>query len=482
MRSEFIAFYFFLLFLLSLFGIHLYWLLWLYFRHKDDEIHEPRLTSFPRVTVQLPVYNERHVIERLLNSVVSLDWPKDKLEIQVLDDSDDDTSEIIERVADKIRFSGITLSHIRRTNRIDFKAGALANGLRVAEGELVAIFDADCIPEPDFLRRTIPHFHNDKVAMVQTRWEFVNRRESLLCRAQALFLDSHFHIEQLARSRGGLLYNFNGSAGVWRKCAIIDSGGWSGETLTEDLDLSIRAQLAGWEFRYLDHVAVPTELPSTVRGFRSQQYRWAKGALETALVRFGDIWKSPIGLRKKVGVTLHLGHKLMNPVLVALAALLVPALYFRLESGYQKLFLIDLPIFILGAGSMSIFYGVAYRRENSPRRIWDALILPFLTSLGVALAVNNSRAVFSALLKRKTPFIRTPKSGFTELRKSDASKTYRIEGDKLTHLEAILAIYALVALVIATSLKLFFTLPFLATFAIGYSYLSILNYAESHEK
>ncbi len=479
MRSEFLMLYFSLLGLLCLFGIHLYWLLFLYKRHRNTKPVKPTLKGYPSVTVQLPLYNEKRVVRRLIEAVAQMDWPIDALEIQVLDDSTDETTDIAREVVSELCAHGHNVQLIHRDCRTEYKAGALANGLKSATGEFVAVFDADNIPPANFLKDSVAYFTDESVGMVQARWDFVNRNQSLLCRAQALFLDSHFGIEQLARSRGGLLLNFNGSAGIWRRRAIEESGGWSGRTLTEDLELSFRAQLAGWKFLYLDDLLVPTELPASVRGFRSQQYRWAKGAVETALQMLPTIWRASIPLRQKIAATLHLTHKFINLVMVALALTLVPALYLRLEGGIEKLFLVDLPIFLLGAGSMSIFYGISFRRTNKNPKLRDTLILPFLTSLGVALAVNNTRAVFSALLGRRSEFVRTPKSGVDERTDGSLPKSYRMKSDASTHIEAGLALYATVSVGIALSLHLYFTAPFLATFAVGYSYLTFLNYRES---
>ncbi len=482
MRSEFLVFYFSLLGLLCLFGIHLYWLLILYRRHHRTKPEKPELTSRPYVTVQLPLYNEKRVARRLIEAVANFQWPQDKLEIQVLDDSTDETTELAGEVIAELCARGHDVKLIHRDCRDEYKAGALANGLKTASGEFVAVFDADNIPPRDFLIESLPYFADKTIGMVQARWDFVNRNQSLLCRAQALFLDSHFGIEQLARSRGGLLLNFNGSAGIWRTKAIVESGGWSGKTLTEDLELSFRAQLAGWRFIYLDDLLVPTELPASVHGFRAQQYRWAKGAVETALIMLPTIWRSMIPLRQKIAASMHLTHKFINLVMVALAVTLVPALYLRLEGGIEKLFLIDLPIFLLGAGSMSLFYGVSFRRMNKNPRLRDMLILPFLTSLGVALAVNNTRAVLSALMRRRSEFIRTPKTGVDKeaVESNEAlPSAYRLPRDGSVHIEAALALYATFSVAAALSLHLYFTAPFLATFAVGYSYLSVLNYRET---
>jgi len=277
MADAVIIVYFFLLFVIAFYGVHIYWLIWLYLRNRSAaESIEPLRGPLPRVTVQLPVYNERAVVVRLIRSAAKLAWPQELLEIQVLDDSDDSTSELAADEVARLRAEGYRIAHIRRTDRSGYKAGALAHGLQLSFGEFVAIFDADNLPRPDFLTKAMGHFADPQVGLVQARWSFLNRAESILCRAQALFLDSHFFVEQSARCRGGLFMNFNGTAGIWRRQAIESAGGWQADTLTEDLDLSFRAQMAGWRFVLAEEIDVPPELPGSIRAFKSQQFRLAK--------------------------------------------------------------------------------------------------------------------------------------------------------------------------------------------------------------
>ncbi len=484
MAKAFLAIYFFLLAYIAIYGFHLYWIISLYVRNKDRR--EPALENIiidkrvPHVTMQLPVYNERTVASRLIATVAALEWPTDKLEIQVLDDSDDNTTDIIREEIEQTRRLGIKIHHIRRSNRNGFKAGALAHGLETAQGEYIAVFDADNMPRPDFLKRLIGYFINPQIGMVQARWSFINRNESLLCRAQALFLDAHFFIEQFARNKGGLFMNFNGTAGIWRKSAIIASGGWQFDTLTEDLDLSYRAQLTGWKMRFIDTVDVPTELPSSIRSFKTQQYRWARGAIETARKVLPTLMLSSNPLRVKVSAFFHLTQKSISMAIVLLALMLIPALYIRLEGGMVKLLLIDLPIFIAGTGSMSVFYGLAYKRQKRTQTTRNGMVLPLLTSIGVALAVNNSFALLSGLFSRKRSFIRTPKSGTGGNKNKILPADYRISFDSTVRIEFIVAAYSLAAIIFAVGLNLYFSIPFLLTFAFGYSYFVFRSIRESY--
>lgn len=492
MKLLFITFYFGLLALLSVYGIHLYWLLAIYLRNRHSlTLPDKGLLGksvFPVVTVQLPLFNERSVALRLIDAVRNFDWPPEKLEIQILDDSDDITSELIANHLANLppNNSGPAIHHIRRNNRSGFKAGALQAGLVRAHGQFLAIFDADNLPRADFLLHTVPFFNDDNVGMVQVRWSFLNRCESWLTRAQSLFLDAHFRIEQQARFKGGLLFNFNGTAGLWRKQAIVEAGGWQHDTLTEDLDLSLRAQLSGSRFIYCDDYDVPTELPNSLTPFKQQQYRWAKGAVQTAIKILPTIFRSSLSYRVKLAAFFHLTHKSTNLILLLLGLTLVPALYYRMDGGTTKLLIIDLPIFVAGTGSMSLFYSLANRANRTipandgTRNRRELLILPFLTSLGVALAVNNSKAFLSGLSGRSSEFIRTAKSGSTDHKHCRIPKSYRTHPERIILVEAGLALYALSASLIAASLHLYPTLPFLLTFVIGYSYFTLLGVRDYH--
>lgn len=477
MKTAFIVLYFLLLAFISFNGIHLYWLISLHLKSRRRRQRPPRssigTSIFPHVTVQLPIFNERRVAIRLIKAVAAFDWPVERLEIQVLDDSTDATSDIIARYLKRRGSAEPAVRHLRRSHRTGYKAGALRDGLRAARGEYIAVFDADNVPRPDFLNRTMPWFQNPEVGLVQARWSFLNRTESLLCRAQALFLDAHFCIEQQARYAGNLMFNFNGTAGIWRRQAIVDAGGWRSDTLTEDFDLSIRAQLGGWKFVFLSGYDVPTELPNAIGAFKSQQYRWSKGAMQTATKLLPTVLRSDLPLRVKAASLFHFLNKTVSLALLLLAVLLIPALHVRLESGLTKLLLVDLPIFIAATGSMSLFYSLAYR-AGQRRKSWkDALLLPALTSLGVALAVNNSRAILSAIFGKRSSFVRTPKSGSTAHRFLPLPRAYATGVESTTWIEGGLAVYALTAIIMAVQMQLFFTVPFLATFFLGYLYFSV---------
>lgn len=481
MRELFIGFYFFLLFFVAFYGIQIYWLVFLYLRHRNrPHLKPPDNLARPMITVQLPVYNEKAVVVRLIHAVTRFNWPTDRFEIQVLDDSDDVTTSLIEQEVDRLQHEGIPIHHIRRPNRDGFKAGALANGMATAHGEFIAIFDADNLPHPDFLKQLMPYFRDTSVGLVQARWGFLNRNASLLCRAQALFLDAHFYIEQMARSRGNLPMNFNGTAGIWRREVIDKAGGWQFDTLTEDLDLSYRAQMAGYRFLFIDDVEVPTELPSSIRAFKIQQHRWARGAMETGLKLLPTIWRSSLPLRSKIAASFHLTQKSVAVALLLLSIMLMPALYLRMEGGAWKLLLVDLPIFLAGAGSMSLFYGLAYRRGCTDKSGCSRLILPLLTSLGIGLSVNNTFALIGALFGRSRHFVRTPKSGQTESDRIGLPANYKVPFDHSVWVETLLAVYAVCAVGCAVDAGLLASVPFLLTFAFGYSYYSVVSIKERH--
>ncbi len=481
MTQAFTIFYFLLLGYLAIYGFHIYWLIYLYFKHK------PALPSLPpdpgtepMVTVQLPVYNERLVVKRLIQSVAAFDWHKDKFEIQILDDSTDSTSDIISNEVFRLKQQGLNIYHIQRDHRKDYKAGALKEGLKQAKGEYIAIFDSDNLPRPDFLKKLIGYFSDSRIGMVQARWSFLNRSQSILCRAQALFLDAHFFVEQAARSRAGLFMNFNGTAGIWRKNAIEDAGSWQGDTLTEDLDLSYRAQLAGWKMILAEEVDVPTELPSTIRGFKTQQYRWARGAVETGRKNMIAIFKSKAPFKIKIGAWFHLTQKTMSLAVMMLSLLLVPAVFLRWEVGGWKLLLIDLPIFIAGTGSMSLFYGLAYKRQKEIHNFKNMMTMSLLSAMGVALSINNSFATLSAIFSKKRIFYRTPKSGVTDKISAQIPKDYKIKFDYTMNVEVLLALYSVIAMICAFQSELYASLPFLTIFTLGFTFFFTLSLRDKY--
>lgn len=398
---------------LNLYGLNAYLLLaihwWNRRRIRDVTTPGPPV-EWPSVTVQLPLYNERYVARRLLEAVGALDYPPDRLEVQVLDDSTDDTSVIIAATADRLRARGLTVVQLQRRERTGFKAGALAAGLKEARGNFVAIFDADAVPNPDFLRTTIPHFGDARVAIVQTRWGHLNRDFSVLTIAQSLGIDGHFAVEQSARFWGNLFLNFNGTAGIWRKVAIEDAGGWSHDTLTEDLDLSYRAQLRGWRIVYRPDLVCPAELPVLITGFKSQQRRWAKGSIQTALKILPAVAHAPLSLWTKYQAFIHLTYYTIHPAIligVLLSAPVISAGEAPPEGNILVAVTVAFTLGILGPGSLLV-YAQRVLDPNWLRHLWR---LPAMMIIGVGVAWSTSLAVLDALWKSDLEFVRTPKFG-----------------------------------------------------------------------
>ena len=396
---------------LSGFGAHRLHLTYRQWRAKPEAEATWRLADLPVVTVQLPVFNERHVITRLIDAAAALDYPRDRLEIQVLDDSTDETAAIAAARCAYHRALGVRIEHVRRPDRQGFKAGALDYGLARARGEFLLILDADFLPPSDFLRALIDPLADPRVAMVQARWGYLNRNASLLTRAQAVLLDAHFAIEHSRRAAGGLFFNFNGTAGIWRKAAIVDAGGWRADTLTEDLDLSYRAQLAGWRFVYRGDVICPGELPGDMNAFKTQQHRWTKGSIEVMLRILPAVWRAKLPFRVKAEAIIHLTSNLSYLLIVAECLLLfVPGVLFREAYHLDALLWVDAPLFIMASLSHIGFFlvgqrvlGLGVRSKLSE----VAILIPLL----IGLALNNGRAVVEALLGQRSPFIRTPKQG-----------------------------------------------------------------------
>jgi cellulose synthase/poly-beta-1,6-N-acetylglucosamine synthase-like glycosyltransferase/mono/diheme cytochrome c family protein len=406
---------------LMVYGLNAWIMVWLHLRHRASATPpRPPNERLPTVTVQLPIFNERYVAERLLEAVAALDYPRDRLEIQVLDDSTDETSDIVAAVVTRLRARGLDVAHVRRVVRTGFKAGALAEGLAASRGDLVAIFDADFVPPADFLRCVVPHFAPD-VAVVQARWGHLNRGFSALTVAQALGMDGHFGVEQPARARSGLLLNFNGTAGVWRKTAIIDAGGWHADTLTEDLDLSYRAQLRGWRIVYRPEIVCPAELPVVVTGFKSQQRRWAKGSIQTARKLLPVVLKSPLPLWTKYQAFVHLTYYVIHPLMLANVALLLPLRTAGvIEERVTLAALLVLAVTTLGPVTM-LMYGQWVLQPDWWRRLWQ---LPCILVLGVGVALSTSQAVLGAFSGRRLEFIRTPKFGIEARVGTWRNKTY----------------------------------------------------------
>ncbi len=463
--------YFAVLMVLSIYGSHRYAMAYLYYRHKGNRPVPPGpLAALPRVTVQLPLFNEMYVAERLINSVCAIDYPRELFEVQVLDDSIDETQGIARACVERWRARGTDVVYLHRDNRSGYKAGALQAGLEVAKGEFVAVFDADFVPESDFLSRTVPFFADPKVGMVQVRWEHLNRDFSALTQAQAVFLDGHFVIEHTARNRSGRFFNFNGTAGIWRRATIADAGGWQHDTLTEDLDLSYRAQLRGWQFVYVPEVAAPAEVPVEMNAFKSQQHRWAKGSVQTAMKLLPRILKSELPRRVKTEAFFHLTANFAYLLMVLLTLLMPVCMVIRFRHGWYEVLLLDLPFFWSATMSVCSFYVVSQREIGRSR--WERIkYLPFIMALGIGLCVNNARAVLEALLGYETGFTRTPKHGVAGANKSWTQKRYRGLASAQPILELGLGAYLTFSIYFAIDKGIYFSLPFLFLFQWGFFYV-----------
>ena len=458
---------------LSAYGVHRYFIIYLFLKHrKRAPLPAGQFKELPKVTMQLPIFNEVYVVERLLRSVSALDYPRDRLQIQVLDDSTDDTREMTANLVGELRDRGFNVQLIHRVDRTGFKAGALAIGLDSADGEFLCILDADFVPQPDLLKRTIHFFSDPKIGMIQTRWGHLNRGYSLLTRVQAMFLDGHLLLEQTARSRSGRFFNFNGTAGLWRRSCIEQAGGWQHDTLCEDLDLSYRAQLAGWRFIFLPDVVTPAELPVDMNGFKSQQHRWTKGSIQSCKKLLPTIWRSKLPFFIKVEATCHLMSNFAYLLLACLCVLLHPSVGGP-QGGWLRTLLIDVPIFIAASVSVAVFY-ICAQRELHPRS-WmkEILFLPCLLALGIGLSLNNARAVLEALVNHKSDFTRTPKYGIE--RKSQPWRTckYKPLQSMLPLAEMAFAIYFTYFVGFAIVHRQFLSVPFLLMFQGGFFYVAM---------
>jgi cellulose synthase/poly-beta-1,6-N-acetylglucosamine synthase-like glycosyltransferase len=479
--------YFVVMVILAMFGIHRYVLVYYFFKNrKRIAPPPPEISEWPRVTVQLPIYNERYVIERLVDAVAQFDYPRELLDIQVLDDSTDETQEVARNCVERYQQLGLPISYIHRDNREGFKAGALQEGLKVARGEHIAIFDADFIPPADFLRNTVPYFADAKLAMVQTRWSYINRSYSKLTEVEAVLLDGHFVIEHSARFRTGLFFNFNGTAGVWRRAAIEDAGGWQHDTLTEDTDLSYRAQLRGWQFIYLPDIECPSELPVEMNAFKSQQARWAKGLMQTAKKIMPRVMRSNVPGAVKAEAFFHLTANISYPLMVLLSMILLPAMIVRFYQGWFQVLVIDLPLFIASTCSISSFY-LAAERAIFPKT-WQRtfLYLPFIMAVGIGLSVRNAMAVLEAIFGVKSEFVRTPKyrveGGAHGSNGSGAwaTKKYRKKAGWMPFAEVLLGFYFAAAVVYAIEMENYATVPFLLLFVWGYLYTGLMSLGQTY--
>ncbi len=469
--------YFAVMIVLAIYGIHRYTLCYIYYKHRKNYDPNPpqHFDDLPRVTVQLPIFNEQFVIDRLIEAVCAMEYPREKLEIQVLDDSTDETTEVASGIVDRYAAMGHPIVYIHRTNRHGFKAGALDAGLKVAKGEFVAIFDADFVPPPDWLMKVIHHFAEPEIGMVQTRWTHLNRDYSMLTKIEAILLDGHFVLEHGARSRSGDFFNFNGTAGMWRRQAIADGGGWQHDTLTEDTDLSYRSQMAGWKFKYLPEVECPSELPIEMTAFKTQQARWAKGLIQTSIKVLPMLFRTDVERRIKIESVYHLTANLSYPLMVVMSALLIPAMIVRFYQGWFQMLLIDVPLFTASTFSIAVFY-LASQRILFPKT-WKRTFfyLPFLMALGIGLTVTNTKAVMEALFGIKSAFVRTPKFRVTKKGEKSQAAKYRKRLVLAPWIELLFGAYFFLAILYTFSNQNYFTAPFLILFVIGYWYTGLMS-------
>jgi cellulose synthase/poly-beta-1,6-N-acetylglucosamine synthase-like glycosyltransferase len=477
--------YFIVLFILALYGMHRYWLVYDYFMYaKNVPATPPPVEKWPRVTIQLPIFNERYVIERLVEAISRFDYPVELLDVQVLDDSTDETQEVARNCVERFAAQGMPVVYIHRTNREGYKAGALENGLKTSKGEFVAIFDADFLPEADFLRKTIPYFMNpeggEKIGMVQTRWTYLNSDYSLLTNVETILLDGHFVVEHGARSRRGTFFNFNGTAGVWRRAAIDAAGGWEHDTLTEDTDLSYRSQLKGWKFLYLPQIECASELPVDMNGFKAQQARWAKGLMQTAKKILPKVLKSNEPWHVKVEAFFHLTANISYPLMVLLSTMLLPAMIVRFYQGYFQMLFIDLPLFLASTCSISSFYLVS-QRELRPKTWWRTfLYMPFVMATGIGISVRNAQAVIEAIMGKKSEFARTPKFNIEGKQGTFAKKSYRNKAGWMPYAEILLGVYFSLTIVYAIMNENYATVPFLLLFVWGYLYTGFMSLGQTY--
>ena len=475
MESLLLTIYFIALTILFGFGIHGIVLLYYYRKTKLQDTQEVvQKGEWPLVTIQLPMFNELYVVERLIGSICEIDYPKDKLEIQVLDDSTDETQALAKKLCLEYEAKGFDISYIHRVDRTGYKAGALKEGLKIAKGEFVAIFDADFVPKKDFLKRTVPHFQNEKVGMVQTRWEHINGDESYLTKAQAIALDGHFVIEQQVRNKAGFFINFNGTAGIWRKDCIIDAGNWQADTLTEDFDLSYRAQLNGWKFKFLNDVTSPAELPADINALKTQQFRWTKGAVETALKLLPMVWKSKLKPKVKLECFIHLTSNIVFPFIILVAMLNIPIVMIKISTtGYDSVYSL-MSIFVLASISTFLFYMYGQKAIHLDWRK-RILLFPVFLAGSMGLAVNNTKAVLEALVGKKTEFTRTPKDG-DKAPKNTIKKKYRQNRvTLLVAVELLLTLYFVVGIGYSLYHLEIAAIPFQILFLLGFGTVGLMS-------
>ena len=466
--------------LLMLYGLNCYAMILLFHRQRKSAERRRRCLmdlfpvprdriDLPVVTTQIPLYNEMNVAERVMTAAARMDYPAGRHEIQILDDSTDETREVVDRTATRLQRAGVNITVIRREDRTGFKAGALANGMKAAHGELIAIFDADFVPPADCLLRTVPYFMaNAALGLVQARWGHLNRRHSLLTRAQSIGIDGHFMIEQAARTWNGLYMNFNGTAGIWRRAAIEDGGGWHWDTLTEDMDLSYRVQMAGWGTAFLPDLVVPAEIPEDIRAFKGQQFRWAKGSIQTAKKLLPKVLMSPIPLFQKIQAVFHLTHYLVHPLILLSGLLALPVLVW-VDLSLSRWVFTALGLLLLFAMAAPSSLYVVSQRSAYPDWRRRLLILPALVGVGVGIALSNTRAVLEAVMGRDSDFIRTPKRGDRQI------KRYPLRPPALALLEVMMGLYCAGALGVYLAAGKYLIGPFLLAYAGGFLFVGLLS-------
>jgi cellulose synthase/poly-beta-1,6-N-acetylglucosamine synthase-like glycosyltransferase len=448
---------------------------WRYSKFPPQPKGEFSQADLPHITVQLPLFNEMYVVERLVKAVTEIEYPRDLIEIQVLDDSTDETVSIARATVETYARAGFDIHYIHRDDRTGFKAGALENGMKTAKGELIAIFDADFVPKPDFLHKLVHYFTDPTVGCAQMRWAHINGSYNLLTRLQTIMLDGHFVIEQTTRNRSGNFFNFNGTAGIWRRQAILLSGGWQHDTLTEDTDLSFRAQLMGWRFVYLLDEEAPAEIPVEINAFKAQQRRWAKGVLQVWFKLYRRIWYAPLPMRVKLEMFFRLTGNISYPLMIVASLLQFPLLVVRYNQGLHQLMMLDVPLLFFSTVSVVLFYGSAiwYLDKKRGRRM---LHLPLVMGLGIGLAFSNARAVIEALAGVKSDFVRTPKYRVEETDdESWKRKKYKRKHGWLPLLELSFAFYFVLAIAYAVRLHMFGPILFLLLFCFGYGYMGVMS-------
>ncbi len=467
--------------ILFVFGAHGFVMIYHYYRHRNEVEGDLPLVETPMVTIQLPLYNEMYVVRRLIDASCAIEYPKDRIEIQVLDDSTDETVDLVASIVREKQAKGFNIVHAHRKNRQGFKAGALKEGLKTAKGEFVAIFDADFIPRPEFLIKTIPYFFKDeKIGMVQTRWEHLNGDYSLMTRTQAMALDGHFVIEQNIRNKAGYFINFNGTGGVWRKETIMDAGNWQSDTLTEDLDLSYRAQLRGWKFKFLRDVTSPAELPAEINALKSQQFRWTKGAIETARKLLPMVWKSNIPFRIKFHSTFHLTNNIVFPFIILASILNVPLTFIKHGGGFDAYFDF-MSVFVLAFIGSFLFYLYSQKDIYADWRK-RIMLFPVFMAGSMGFAVNNSKAVLEGLFKRKSEFVRTPKYGIEGKKQQWNDKKYvPVKFSWTVLIEIGLALYCFFGVLSSLYSLEIAAVPFQLLFTCGYGFVALMSVQQALE-